>query len=325
MRDRSTDVPGSGIARRWRHRLALAAAICATSCALPPTSDRGIADPAGLPIRAELTQVPFYSQDEYQCGPAALATALTFAGVVRTPQQLVDQVYLPHRKGSLQPEMLAATRRAGLIAYRLQPDLGAIMQEVAGGHPVIVLQNLLFEYFPRWHYAVVVGYDSATRDLILRSGTEMRLVVNESDFWNSWAKAGNWAFVATPPGQLPTTASEDAFVAAAASLERVAPEAARDAYRVALVKWPDDVVARIGLGNIAYGMHRLTEAEAEYRRATVDHPDSGDAWNNLAQVLHDMGRDEDAMAAVQRAVAIGGQRQETYRSTLEAIQSVQSR
>ena len=324
MRDRFTGVPCADMAKRWRYLVALAVAMCTTGCALLQTSDQGAVYPAGLPVRSELTQVPFYPQDDYQCGPAALATALTFAGVLRTPQQLVDQVYLPYRKGSLQPEMLAATRRAGLIAYPMQPALGAIAQEVAGGHPVIVMQNLLFEYVPRWHYAVVVGYDLATHDVILRSGTEERLVVSDRDFESSWVKAGKWAFVATPPGQLPVTASEDTFVAAAASLERVSPDAAGDAFRAALVKWPGNLAARIGLGNIAYGLRRLPDAEVEYRQATVDHPDSGDSWNNLAQVLHDMGRDKDALVAAQRAIAIGGPRQQTYHSTLESIQSAQS-
>lgn len=324
MRARRRDGPGSGIASRWRYGLVLATAVCVAGCALLTTSDHGTAYPAGLPVRAELDEVPFYPQDEYQCGPAALAMTLTFAGVPRTPQQLVDQVYLPQRKGSLQPEMLAATRRAGLIAYPLQPDAGAVMQEVAAGHPVIILQNLLFKYFPRWHYAVVVGYDLTTHDVILRSGTEKRLLMSQNGFEGSWAKAGRWAFVTVPPEQMPATATEDVYVAAAASLERVSPEAAGKAYRVALVKWPGNLVALIGLGNVAYQAHRLSEAEADYRQATLDHADSGDAWNNLAQVLHDMGRDEDAMAAAQRAISIGGERQQTYRSTLEAIRSAQS-
>ena len=251
--------------------------------------------------------------------------ALTFAGAPRTPQELVDQVYLPQRKGSLQAEMLAATRRAGLIAYPLQPDLGAMLQEVAGGHPVIVLQNLRFEYLPRWHYAVVVGYDLSSHEVILRSGTEKRLVISQREFESSWSRAGNWAFVAVRPGQLPATAREDDFVVAASDLEPVSPEAAREAYRGVLERWPGNLVARIGLGNIAYGLHRLPEAEAEYRGATEDHADSADAWNNLAQVLHDLGRDEDAAAAARRAIAIGGERQQTYRSTLQAIQSVRSR
>ena len=139
------------------------------------------------------------------------------------------------------------------------------------------------------------------------------------DFQRSWERAGRWAFVALPPQKLPATAREDDYVAAAADLERVAPPAAAVAYGTALTRWPGNLVARIGLGNIAYGAQRLDDAQREYRRATVDHPQSGDAWNNLAQVLHESGRDDDARDAARRAIAIGGERAPAYRATLDAM------
>ncbi len=277
--------------------------------------------PSELPQRAELTEVPFFAQEEYQCGPAALAMVMDFAGAARTPQQLTDEVYLPQRQGSLQTEMLAAARRAGLIAYPLSPNLRALLTEIADGHPVVVLQNQLFDFFPRWHYAVVVGYDRSSGDVILRSGTKKRLTETQRSFERSWAKAGKWAFVVLPAGQLPATADEDRYVLAAASLERSAPLAAHDAYVAALVRWPRDLVARIALGNIAYRSHHLSEAEAQYRQATVDHPESADAWNNLAQTLHELERDDEALLAAERATSIGGSREQTYRATLQSIRS----
>jgi len=75
------------------------------------------------------------------------------------------------------------------------------------------------------------------------------------------------------------------------------------------------------LGNIAYASHDLAQAETQYRLATEDHPESADAWNNLAQVLHELGRNEPAQAAAQRALSIGGPRQEIYRATLQEIRS----
>ena len=63
-----------------------------------------------FPPAVELSQVPFFPQKRYQCGPAALATVLNWSGVAATPEQLVDEVYLPQRHGSLQVEMTAATR-----------------------------------------------------------------------------------------------------------------------------------------------------------------------------------------------------------------------
>jgi predicted Zn-dependent protease len=120
---------------------------------------------------------------------------------------------------------------------------------------------------------------------------------------------------------LPASAQESKFVEAAVALAQVSPGAARIAYATAVAKWPDDLVARIGLGNAAYNRHDLNEAESEYRMATIDHPDSGDAWNNLAQVLHDLGRNQEAMAAIKSAVDIGGEREPLYKSTLEIIKN----
>ena len=53
--------------------------------------------PAGVPQQVELAQVPFFPQDDYQCGPAALAMVMKFAGASVVPQALVDEVWLPSR------------------------------------------------------------------------------------------------------------------------------------------------------------------------------------------------------------------------------------
>ena len=84
-----------------------------TGCATPQVAALLARPPATLPARVELTGVPFHPQEEYQCGPAALATVLVHAGVATTPDALVPEVYLPARGGSLQAEMLAAARRHG--------------------------------------------------------------------------------------------------------------------------------------------------------------------------------------------------------------------
>lgn len=304
-------------------RLALGAALApwVASCALLPAAPTELEVPDGLPRRAELAATPFFPQDDYQCGPATLAEALTQAGAPRSPQQLVPEVYVPQRQGSLPPEMLAATRRAGLVAYPIDASASALAQEIAAGTPVVVLQNLLFDLFPRWHYALVIGYDLDRREWILRSGTQQRLVVSREQFERSWAKAGRWAFVALAPGRLPATAREDAYVAAVANLERVDASAAALAYEAALERWPGDLVARIGLGNIAYGAQRLNDARMQYEMAVRAHEDSADAWNNLAQVVQELGDEEEAERDARRAVTLGGPRIAEYQRTLAEIQA----
>ncbi|HAQ87551.1 MAG TPA: hypothetical protein DCR78_14050, partial [Pseudomonas sp.] len=145
----------------------LFAVILLGACARTPIVPVGA---SGLPERVELDEVPFFPQEDYQCGPAALATMLTQRGVATEPQQLVERVYLPQRKGSLQVEMVAAARSHELLVYPLEPQLQAVLTEVAAGNPVLVLQNLAFDRWPQWHFAVVVGYDLAAQTIVLRSG-----------------------------------------------------------------------------------------------------------------------------------------------------------
>jgi tetratricopeptide (TPR) repeat protein len=299
--------------------LAFAAAVLLAGCATPQATALLASPPASLPPRVELDAVPFHPQEDYQCGPAALATALGHAGFAVTPEALVPQVYLPARKGSLQAEMLAAARRQGLAAYQLSPQLEDVLREVAAGTPVIVLQNLGFGFRPVWHYAVVVGYDLSSEEIILRSGTTRRLTLAVSAFERSWAGGQHWAMLTLPPDRLPATASEERYLASATALERAAPAAARRAYATALERWPDNLVARIGLGNAAYAARDLGAAEAAYREATRRHPQSADAWNNLAQALLELGRREEALAAARRAVEIGGPRLAQYQATLRAV------
>jgi tetratricopeptide (TPR) repeat protein len=293
-------------------------ALLAGCAATPPAVDLEKLPP-GLPAAAEIAEAPFFAQEDYQCGPAALATALTHAGRETTPAVLVPQVYLPARKGSLQAEMLATARRHGQVAYPLAPLLEDLLREIAAGNPVVVLQNLALDWAPQWHYAVAIGYDLTAREIVLRSGTTRRLALALDTFERTWARSGRWAMLTLPPERLPATASEASYVAAAAALERVAPAAARRAYETALARWPESVAARIGEGNASYAMRDLNGAAAAYQRATQDHPEAADAWNNLAQVLHELGSRDAALAAARRAVALGGPRQDTYRETLEGI------
>lgn len=295
-----------------------AAALLAGCAATQESALPEVAAP-GLPAAAEITATPFFPQDEYQCGPAALATALTHAGRETTPAALVPQVYVPARKGSLQAEMLATARRHGQVAYPLAPQLEDLLREIAAGNPVIVLQNLALDWAPQWHYAVAIGYDLAAREIVLRSGTTRRLAMALGTFEHTWARGGRWSMLALPPERLPATAREPAYLAAAAALERVVPAAARRAYDTALVRWPTSAAARLGQGNAAYAMRDLEGAAAAYTRAAQEHPEAADAWNNLAQALHELGRRENALAAAQRAVALGGPRALAYQETLEEI------
>lgn len=282
-----------------RRLILLSAIALLGACARTPILPVGS---AGLPERVELDQVPFFPQEDYQCGPAALATMLTQRGVDTAPDELVPRVYLPQRKGSLQVEMVAAARAHDLLVYPLEPRLEAVLAEVAAGNPVLVLQNLAFDRWPQWHFAVVVGYDLASQTVVLRSGTTRRWAGSFHQFERSWAKGKRWAMVTVAPDQLPATATETVWLSAANDLEQTGHKAAAmRAYETAAEHW-DSGLTWFVLANARYAQGDKRAAERALR-ISVQRDDSFAAgWFNLSQVLVERGCRAQSSAA--RACAV---------------------
>ena len=296
-------------------------AFLVTGCATHPLqTDQLLKSPAVQQPPVELTTVPFFPQEEFQCGPAALATVLNWSGTQLTPESLAPQVYLPGRQGSLQLELLAATRRHGRIPYVLRPEMETLINEVRAGHPVLVLQNLAFNWYPKWHYAVVVGFDLQDDQIILRSGREQRQVLSIKLFERTWRRSDYWAITVTTPDDVPLTAEEISYLQAVAPLERLQRwEDAKTAYTAALMRWPNSITAQMGLGNSRYALHDVRGAEAAYRHVTQQAPDFAPAYNNLAQTLADQNLLDAAEQAARHAVSLGGALLATYEETLQQI------
>lgn len=293
---------------------------CAVFADPPQTVALAKAPPAGLPPQAELRSVPFFPQTPYHCGPAALATVLVHVGLPATPEALGDAVFLPTRDGALQTEMLAAARRFGAVAVPLPPQLVALLTEVAAGNPVIVLQNLGLSFATRWHYAVVVGYDLAAREVLMRSGTTERERMGFVLFERTWARGGHWAFTALQPGRLPVTAGEADALQAAIGFERVAsPGQALRAYDSVLARWPANEIAGLGQGNTRFAGGDLAGAAAAFERVAQQNG-SAAAWHNLATTRARLGQRERAQAAAQQAVARARALEPAWLEASEALQ-----
>jgi len=289
-------------------------------CATPQLQALLSGDSKSLPQKVELEAIPFYAQDEYQCGPAALAMVLEAGGKAVAPEVLRPQVFLPDRQGSLQVEMLAATRRNGLVAVELSPRLSDLFAEIAAGNPAVVLQNLALDWAPAWHYAVAIGYDLPAQRIVLRSGTERRLEMPLATFERTWQRGGYWAMLALPPGRFPASVRAADYLSAVTRLEKAGPpEPAQAAYEAALVRWPDHFTALMGAGNTAHRAGDFEGAERAFRRATVVYPQSAAAHNNLAQTLADLDRYDEALAEARQAVGLGGPLEDTSIRTLDAI------
>lgn len=269
-----------------------------------------------------ISQLPFFPQTAYQCGPAALATMLVHSQVAVTPEQLVPLVYVPARKGTFQVEMIAATRSYGRLAYQLAPNLSAVFDEVRAGHPVLVLQNLGMAWYPRWHFAVVKGFDLGRHKIVLNSGTLENYEVSLSTFERTWARADHWSIVTLEPGTLPITAEPEAYYIALAALEETHPEMSiATAYRSGLAAWPTDRNLLMAYGNLLYLQGNLEAATAQFNTVITHHNGYAPAWNNLAEILFETGDKQQARVHVQEAIALGGPFTATYRATLRKIDS----
>ena len=290
---------------RWARRLTLWAAVlllvpgCTTL--IPQTVELRTGWPAGLARQVELAQVPFYPQQDYQCGPAALAMTMNAGGARVTPESLVPEVWLPARHGSLQLEMLAAPRRHGMVSYRLQPRYADLLREVAAGNPVLVLQDVGM-LLSQWHYAVVNGFDYSTGSLFLRSGLQRRQEMPFSFFERTWLPGGYWAMVVTQPDRIPVTATEERWLEALLGLARGGDaDATVRGYRAALARWPDSLPAAVGLANHLHAKGSLADAAGVLRTALRKNPQSVILLNNLAQTLSDQGNNREALALIDRA------------------------
>jgi len=311
--------------RTGRAALALGAALAMAGCAArgpivePP-------DYGGRVGSVELDATPFFAQERYQCGPAALATVLAASGVETSADALVPQVYLPGRKGSLQPELLATARRHDRLPYLLPPTVDALLAALDGGLPVLVLQKLGAGPFPGWHYAVVVGYDAERGQLVLRSGTERRKVISAGMFLATWDRAGRWAMAVVQPGALPPEPDFARYMEAAAALEAVGHgDSAMLAYKAAARRWPTESLPQFALANLAHARGDLVAAERGFHAAVQLNPRDAAAHNNRAEVLRQLGCLSLARREIElaRALAAGGPLSAAVDATARSIAAQQ--
>lgn len=302
-------------------RAGLAALILLTlaACAAPQSA-RLLESPQGLPRQALVTEVPFFPQEDYYCGPAALAMTLAWSGLEETPEGLVPLVYTEGREGTLAPDVIAAARRKGRLAVEVR-ELRTLLTELAAGNPVVVFQNLALDWWPQWHFAVAIGYDLDRRVLILHSGTTERLVTPLDAFERTWARSGHWGLLTLPPDRLPAGSGPGPVLLAAAGLEQARQyRAAVTAYETAAERWPREPAVWIGKGNALFAQGQFSPAEAAFRTALERAPQLPAAWNNLAYALSRQGRRDEAIAAARKAVELAGDDDAAaYRDTLKDV------
>ncbi|MEK8044850.1 PA2778 family cysteine peptidase [Ideonella margarita] len=293
--------------RRWLTHAAAWATTgvggCATALDAPMTARWLREAPApGQADRVDLrAATPLVPQDDELCGPATLAMLLAASGIKVPLAQLVREVYLPGRNGSLQIEMLAATRRHGRVPHVLKPTLNAVWQELQKGRPAGLLLNLSLPIWPRWHYAVLVGLDRPAHQALLHTGTQAAAAWPLHTLEHTWARSQHWAMVALPPGELPVETDPTALGATLLAFERSqGPAATLPAWRAGSMRHAASELLAMGWGNALLATQQPAEAATVFERLAKS-TDSTAAWNNLAVVRQQLGQRAAAAAAWQQA------------------------
>ena len=310
-------------ARLTRGRLLPALLLCLSGCAAIPEHVGEL--PADVSL--DLDGTPFFPQERFQCGPAALTTVLIASGADVSLDGIVDQVYLPGREGSLQIELSAAARTHGRIPYTIDGTLAAILAELEAGRAVLVLQNLGVAAIPRWHYAVIIGIDVPNDVVVLRSGTDRRRVTRIDTFLRTWRRSNYWGLVVLRPDELPATVDRRRYYAAIAALEEVGEtESAAMAWRTAAAHWPGDRTAMFGIANTDFVLGRLDDAAEILRRMLAEDETFTAGRNNLALVLAHLGDFDAAEAEVETAMRLNSDAEldAVLRDTVTQIQRMRA-
>jgi len=280
---------------------------------------------SSVPPAVRLAAVPFYAQRKHQCGPAALAMVLQWSSVNVSPDQLAPVAFTPGLKGSLQSGLIAAARRYGRLAYPVK-GLQCVLEEVAAGRPVIVLQNLGLRWLPRWHYAVVIGYDLDQQFVILHSGESASRQVGLRTFINTWKRAEYWGLLTLPVNLMPRCVQEAPYLRAAWGLQLAGHTAAAiQAFENAVIRWPASPAAYLALGNACYADGAVQKAMDAFAHAVRIDPDNASGFNNLAHLLAESGNLAEAETMARKAVSLGGPHLEVYRQTLNEIRQMRHR
>lgn len=275
-------------------------------CCLIGCSHRQVERPT--PVAGKQLTVPFIEQADAYCGPASVAMVMAMNQQPIDVKQLADEMLLPARGGSLQVELKAAIRRAGVVAYQVKPNMEGVYQAIDEGYPVIALVNLSFNWWPKWHYVVVTGYNTERDEIVVHSGAEANQHWSRTQFMNLWTRGNFWGVTMIPAqNRVPNFVDERSYSKAvidvehSAGLMRAAP-----AYHQLLQRWPTNLTALIAMGNLAYQQHDLDNARLWFTEAMKKHPTSVVALNDLAQVLVDLDQPESAFQFAKQAVRLGG-------------------
>jgi hypothetical protein len=236
------------------------------------------------------------------CGAGSLSTVLQHYGDPTTMQQW--DASLPKTRGGVMTiDMLIAARQKGYDANLVTGDRITVAKELTAGHPVILMLKVidsLGHHYDFFHYVVADGIDPEHDLIRTQFGDGKARWVSFERLDKAWSGGGHAAIFIHPRTQ-------DESLRAAVSLEsegKYAEAAAQ--YRELLDHGNATPLVWTNLGNAQMQLGQKEDAESSFRKALELEPGFRDALNNLAWLLFQQKRYDEAESLARKAVAQNG-------------------
>jgi ABC-type bacteriocin/lantibiotic exporter with double-glycine peptidase domain len=143
-----------------------------------------------------IESVPFYPQQEYQCGPASLAGVLNYWEVTVSPDEIAKAIYSRSARGTLDLDMVLYAEGKGVKADHYAGSLQDIRKNIDAELPLVVMVDYGLWLYQQNHFMVVVGYDE--KGVIANSGKNRLQFIPRRNFLRSWEKTKFWTLRITP-------------------------------------------------------------------------------------------------------------------------------
>jgi TolA-binding protein len=253
------------------------------------------------PTATVIPNVPEQHWGIESCGAGSLSTVLQHYGNTASMQSW-DATLPKTHGGVLTIDMLLAARKAGFDAQLVTGTPATIEQELQHGHPVILMLQVVDspgKHYDFFHYIVVDGIDPAG---LIRTqfGDGKGRWTTFDRLEKAWSGGGHAAIVIHPGN------ASDALRAAVALEDAGKYADAAAAYRAILAQHPDSLLAWTNLGNAEMQLGDRAAAEEAFRKAIAVDGTSRDALNNLAWLLYQSKRYDEAESLARKAVAQHG-------------------
>jgi predicted negative regulator of RcsB-dependent stress response len=249
-----------------------------------------------------IPNVPLQHWGIESCGAGSLSTVLQHYGDATT-MRAWDDTFPRTRGGVLTIDMLIAARKSGFDAQLVTGTPAIISDELRQGRPVILMLQVIDSpghHYDFFHYIVADGIDPERGLVRTQFGDGNGRWTTFDRLEKAWSGGGHTAILIHP------RATAEALRAAVALEEAGKYAEAARAYQSILDQHPDSLLAWTNLGNAEVQLGNRSDAENAFRKALAIDPSSRDALNNLAWLLYESKRYDEAESLARKAVAQQG-------------------